>query len=210
MNTTPLLYDEFPQGGLLMADRITTRIATRRVQHGVRGERRAQRAPDHRLHVPSGTPDRAAVQRRGRRPAHLGMPLRRRLRGCSTDPSRRPRQRAPVRTHWDMLLERRSIPELEELLQERLALLRASRGQRRDQAHRLSARRFHRRRPVLPPGRAGDLWYAVGSRLSRGRTTGDQSMISPSMTLRGGRTGAVARSIPASGPAARLRAARGT
>lgn len=35
----------------------------------------------------------------------------------------------PVRTHWDMLLERRSIPELEELLQERLALLRASRGQ---------------------------------------------------------------------------------
>src|SRR5665647_2868407 len=29
-----------------------------------------------------------------------------------------------VRTHWDMLLERRSIPELEELLKERLALLR--------------------------------------------------------------------------------------
>ncbi len=30
----------------------------------------------------------------------------------------------PVRTHWDMLLERRSIPELEELLSERLDLLR--------------------------------------------------------------------------------------
>ena len=30
----------------------------------------------------------------------------------------------PVRTHWDMLLERRSIPELEELLAERLELLR--------------------------------------------------------------------------------------
>ena len=29
-----------------------------------------------------------------------------------------------VRTHWDMLLERRSIAELEELLTERLALLR--------------------------------------------------------------------------------------
>lgn len=29
-----------------------------------------------------------------------------------------------VRTHWDMLLERRSIPELEELLAERVALLR--------------------------------------------------------------------------------------
>ncbi len=32
------------------------------------------------------------------------------------------------RTHWDMLLERRSLPELEELLEERLALLRARRG----------------------------------------------------------------------------------
>ncbi len=31
----------------------------------------------------------------------------------------------PARTHWDMLLERRSIAELEELLAERLALLRA-------------------------------------------------------------------------------------
>ncbi len=29
----------------------------------------------------------------------------------------------PTRTHWDMLLERRSIAELEELLQERLDLL---------------------------------------------------------------------------------------
>lgn len=36
----------------------------------------------------------------------------------------------PARTHWDMLLERRSIPELEELLEERLALLRASRGEK--------------------------------------------------------------------------------
>lgn len=34
----------------------------------------------------------------------------------------------PARTHWDMLLERRSIPELEELLEERLTLLRAARG----------------------------------------------------------------------------------
>ena len=30
----------------------------------------------------------------------------------------------PARTHWDMLLERRSIDDLEELLAERLALLR--------------------------------------------------------------------------------------
>lgn len=35
-----------------------------------------------------------------------------------------------ARTHWDMLLERRSIAELEELLQERLTLLRASRGEK--------------------------------------------------------------------------------
>ncbi len=32
------------------------------------------------------------------------------------------------RSHWDMLLERRTIPELEELLEERLALLRTRRG----------------------------------------------------------------------------------
>jgi len=35
----------------------------------------------------------------------------------------------PVRTHWDMLLERRTIPELEELLEERLQLLRERRGE---------------------------------------------------------------------------------
>jgi hypothetical protein len=34
----------------------------------------------------------------------------------------------PARTHWDMLLERRTIPELEELLAERLDLLRAEGG----------------------------------------------------------------------------------
>lgn len=36
-----------------------------------------------------------------------------------------PKQEKPVRTHWDMLLERRSLPELEEILTERLELLRA-------------------------------------------------------------------------------------
>ena len=30
----------------------------------------------------------------------------------------------PPRTHWDMLIERRSIPDLEDLLAERLELLR--------------------------------------------------------------------------------------
>jgi hypothetical protein len=34
----------------------------------------------------------------------------------------------PPRTHWDMLLERRSIPELEELLTERLEELRGRRS----------------------------------------------------------------------------------
>lgn len=39
-----------------------------------------------------------------------------------------PREERHQRTHWDMLLERRTIAELEELLEERLVLLRASRG----------------------------------------------------------------------------------
>jgi hypothetical protein len=37
------------------------------------------------------------------------------------------------RTHWDMLLERRTRAELEELLEERLELLRARRGGRSGQ-----------------------------------------------------------------------------
>jgi len=36
----------------------------------------------------------------------------------------------PVRTHWDMLLERRSEAELQELLDERLGLLRAGKLRR--------------------------------------------------------------------------------
>ncbi|GAA3694433.1 RNA polymerase-binding protein RbpA [Zhihengliuella alba] len=35
----------------------------------------------------------------------------------------------PVRTHWDMLLERRSTEELEEILQDRLEKLRTARGE---------------------------------------------------------------------------------
>lgn len=41
-----------------------------------------------------------------------------------------------ARTHWDMLLERRTIPELEELLEERLQYLRARRGEARKSAGR--------------------------------------------------------------------------
>ena len=35
----------------------------------------------------------------------------------------------PVRTHWDMLLERRSMEDLEETFQVQLTKLRASRGE---------------------------------------------------------------------------------
>jgi hypothetical protein len=36
-----------------------------------------------------------------------------------------------VRTHWDMLLERRTMPELEQILEDRLKILRERRGERR-------------------------------------------------------------------------------
>jgi RNA polymerase-binding protein len=39
-----------------------------------------------------------------------------------------PRTSATGKTHWDMLLERRSVAELEDLLAERVQLLRASRS----------------------------------------------------------------------------------
>lgn len=41
-----------------------------------------------------------------------------------------PKVGKPPRTHWDMLLERRTIGELEELLSERLELLRAGKLRR--------------------------------------------------------------------------------
>jgi hypothetical protein len=36
----------------------------------------------------------------------------------------------PARTHWDMLMERRTVEDLEEVLAERLDVLRARRGQK--------------------------------------------------------------------------------
>jgi hypothetical protein len=57
----------------------------------------------------------------------------------ATDPVLKPEK--PVRTHWDMLLERRSMSELEELLEERLQLLR---GGEIGPAH------LHRRGPRRP------------------------------------------------------------
>ncbi len=57
--------------------------------------------------------------------------------GCAETASKAPSWRGtapeakkvkpPPRTHWDMLLERRSVEELEELLKERLDLLKAKR-----------------------------------------------------------------------------------
>jgi hypothetical protein len=43
------------------------------------------------------------------------------------------------RSHWDMLLERRTRAELEELLQERLDFLRARRGQEKKGEHKIGA-----------------------------------------------------------------------
>jgi hypothetical protein len=40
----------------------------------------------------------------------------------------------PARTHWDMLLERRTVDDLEELLAERLALLRGPKRSTRKSA----------------------------------------------------------------------------
>ena len=63
-------------------------------------------------------------------PPDVGVPLRldAKLQGGGPEPEAKPVKHQ--RTHWDMLLERRSIPELEELLEERLTLLRESRGEK--------------------------------------------------------------------------------
>lgn len=38
-----------------------------------------------------------------------------------------PKKTKPPRTHWDMLLERRSVEDLEDLLKERLDLIKSKR-----------------------------------------------------------------------------------
>ncbi|MGX1702446.1 RNA polymerase-binding protein RbpA [Microbacterium sp. NPDC055357] len=57
---------------------------------------------------------------------HCGAEALRRI-GDTTATVDRSGEKVP-RSHWDMLLERRTIPELEELLEERLAFIRARRG----------------------------------------------------------------------------------
>jgi hypothetical protein len=55
-----------------------------------------------------------------------------RLHGTVADiidgPAMEPKKVKPPRTHWDMLIERRTIADLEEVLAERLEVLRARRG----------------------------------------------------------------------------------
>ena len=58
-----------------------------------------------------------------------------------------PKKVKPPRTHWDMLLERRSVEELEELLKERLELIKTRRAES-DAAPGSSHCRFTARRPV--------------------------------------------------------------
>src|SRR5437764_15472799 len=50
-----------------------------------------------------------------------------------------PKKVKPPRSHWDMLRERRSIADLEQVLAERLALIRGDRGSESKGSHRKSA-----------------------------------------------------------------------
>src|ERR1700683_3883345 len=46
-----------------------------------------------------------------------------------------PRKAKAPRSHWDMLMERRSLADLEEVLAERLALIRSQRGEETPRKH---------------------------------------------------------------------------
>jgi hypothetical protein len=65
-----------------------------------------------------------------------------------------------VRTHWDMLLERRSLPELEQILEDRLTILRERRGERR-------SAEYSRNKTMGPPTQ----WAGGPIALSTERTT---------------------------------------
>ena len=118
------------------------RKSSRSRQLRVRPQHRAGAPTDSRVPVRAGPPVRGSVRRRRRGAHHLGI-------ASSTAPwpvGRRQRAGAeegqPPRTHWDMLLERRSMAERGDILQ---------RATRRRSAPAADARRNHpqtRRGPV--------------------------------------------------------------
>ena len=61
-----------------------------------------------------------------------------------------PKKVKPPRTHWDMLLERRSVEELDELLKERLDIIKTAAPRAAD---RLRASASHAAGAVEPPAR---------------------------------------------------------
>ena len=73
-------------------------------------------------------PQRARVRDhdvgRGRHPRDLGVPALRQRGAERRGIEPEVKNEKPARTHWDMLLERRSEKELEDILKERLELLR--------------------------------------------------------------------------------------
>ncbi len=73
---------------------------------------------------PQGHEFEIPMAARGRRPGGLGVPALRRRGAEQGRPEPEAKAEKPARTHWDMLLERRSIKELEDILAERLELLR--------------------------------------------------------------------------------------
>ena len=99
----------------------------------------------------------------------MELPLRpHRVRPDVAAPEAKPEKH--VRTHWDMLLERRTIADLEALLEERLALLHEQRGDQRD------------RRCASPPS-------TLDGRLAPGRCRGDPGGVSGASAVPASRDG---------------------
>ena len=61
-------------------------------------------------------------------PDHLGVQVRRHVARLVDGTEPEQKKAKPPRTHWDMLLERRSMAELDDILNERLEEVRARRG----------------------------------------------------------------------------------
>ena len=117
-----------PNGGLTMADRSlrgmrigANSMESDRASSSRRGSRRTTTAR-------TGTPSCSRSPRRPTCPwcgsAAAGP------RPCCATRAPEPKAGKPPRTHWDMLLERRTVTELEDLLTERLELLRAGKLRR--------------------------------------------------------------------------------
>ena len=99
------------------------RLAPRCDQLRDRRRDRSGAPAERRVRMSEGPPHRGSLRGRGRHPTGLGVPVLGAV--AKRVDGEQPEKKTKPRTHWDMLMERRTVEDLEEVLAERLEVLRA-------------------------------------------------------------------------------------